>query len=368
MELKPMAEFKTCCAGPKATFSSETAAAPKKIKPAEIAVFIAALIAWWLVYQSLPQVAHYLTYSFFGLSEGSHLAAAVEFFIYDTPKVLMLLTIVVFGVGIVNSFFTPERTRRILAGKKESVGNVLAALLGVATPFCSCSAIPLFIGFVTAGIPLGVTFSFLISAPMVNEVAVVLLYGLLGWKVAAIYMGTGLLIAMVAGWVIGRLKMERYVEGWVSEIRAAEAHVESGNQTLRDRVGYGLDAVKDIVGKVWKWIVLGIAVGALIHGYVPENFLASIMGKEAWWSVPIAVIIGIPMYSNAAGMIPIVQALLGKGAALGTVLAFMMSVIALSLPEILILRKVLKIRLIATFVGVVGLGILIVGYLFNMII
>jgi len=359
-----MAEFKSCCGAPKAA-SEEAVAAPKKISTTEIAVFVAALAVWWLVYQSLPHVARYLTYDLFGLSEGSHLAAAVEFFIYDTPKVLMLLTIVVFGVGIINSFFTPERTRRILAGKKESVGNVLAALLGVATPFCSCSAIPLFIGFVTAGIPLGVTFSFLISAPMVNEVAVVLLYGLLGWKVAAIYMGTGLLIAMVAGWVIGRLKMERFIEGWVTEIRAAEAHVESGAQTLRDRVRYGLEAVKDIVGKVWKWIVLGIAVGALIHGYVPENFLASIMGKEAWWSVPIAVLVGIPMYSNAAGMIPIVQALLGKGAALGTVLAFMMSVIALSLPEMIILRKVLKPTLIATFAGVVGVGILIVGYLFN---
>ncbi len=368
MELKPIAEFKTCCAGPKVIFPKETAAASKNIKPTEIALFIAALAAWWLAYQGLLPIARYLTYDLFGLRAGSHIAAAVEFFIYDTPKVLMLLVIVVFGVGIVNSFFTPERTRRILAGKKETVGNGLAAVLGVATPFCSCSAIPLFIGFVTAGIPLGVTFSFLISAPMVNEVAVVLLYGLLGWKVAAIYMGTGLLIAMVAGWVIGRLKMERHIEGWVSEIRAAEAHVESGTQTLRDRVRYGLEAVKDIVGKVWKWIVLGIAVGALIHGYVPDNFLASIMGKEAWWSVPIAVLVGIPMYSNAAGMIPIVQALLGKGAALGTVLAFMMSVIALSLPEILILRKVLKMRLIVTFVGVVGLGILIVGYLFNMII
>ena len=368
MELKPIAEFKTCCAGPKPTFSEESAAAPKKIKPTEIAVFVAALAVWWLVYQSLPHLARYLTYDLFGLSEGSHLAAAVEFFIYDTPKVLMLLTIVVFGVGIINSFFTPERTRSILAGKKESVGNFLAAFLGVATPFCSCSAIPLFIGFVKAGIPLGVTFSFLISAPMVNEVAVVLLYGLLGWEVAAIYMGTGLLIAMVAGWVIGRLKMEKYIEEWVIEIRAAEAQVETETQTLRNRVRYGLDAVKDIVGKVWKWIVLGIAVGAFIHGYVPENFLAAIMGKEAWWSVPIAVLVGIPMYSNAAGMIPVVQALLGKGAALGTVLAFMMSVIALSLPEIIILRKVLKLRLIATFVGVVGLGILTVGYLFNVII
>ena len=368
MDLKPMAEFKTCCAGPKPTFSAESAAAPKKINPTEIAVFIAALVVWWLVYQSLLSVAHYLTYDLFGLSEGSHLAAAVEFFIYDTPKVLMLLAIVVFGVGIINSFFTPERTRRILVGKKESVGNVLAALLGIATPFCTCSAIPLFIGFVKAGVPLGVTFSFLISAPMVNEVAVVLLYGLLGWEVAAIYMGTGLLIAMLAGWVIGRLKMENYIEEWVTQIRAAESQVESEAQTLRDRVQYGLDSVKDIVGKVWKWIVLGIAVGAFIHGYVPENFLASIMGKDAWWSVPIAVLIGIPMYSNAAGMIPIVQALLGKGAALGTVLAFMMAVIALSLPEMIILRKVLKMRLIATFVGVVGFGIMIVGYLFNIII
>jgi hypothetical protein len=275
---------------------------------------------------------------------------------------------VVFGVGIINTFFTPERTRRILTGKKESVGNVLAALLGIATPFCSCSAIPLFIGFVTAGIPLGVTFSFLISAPMVNEVAVVLLFGLVGWEVAAIYTGTGVAIAIVAGWVIGRLKMEKHIEGWVTEIRAGEAQLEADTQTLRDRVRAGLDSVRDIVGKVWKWIVLGIAVGALIHGYVPEEFLASIMGKGVWWSVPIAVLIGIPMYSNASGMIPVVQALLGKGAALGTVLAFMMSVIALSLPEILILRKVLKIRLIVTFVGVVGVGIMIVGYLFNMII
>jgi hypothetical protein len=368
MELKPVSEFSTCCAGPKATFSPETAAAPKKIKPTEIAVFIVTLTAWWVIYQSLAEIAHYLTYSLLGLAEGSHLAAAVEFFIYDTPKVLMLLAIVVFGVGIINTFFTPERTRRILAGKKESVGNVLAAFLGIATPFCSCSAIPLFIGFVTAGIPLGVTFSFLIAAPMINEVAVVLLYGLLGWKIAAIYAGTGLLIAMVAGWVIGRLKMERHIEEWVTEIRANGALAEAETPCLRDRMQMGLEAVRNIVGKVWKWIVLGIAVGAFIHGYVPENSLASLMGREAWWSVPIAVVIGIPMYSNAAGMIPVVQALLGKGAALGTVLAFMMSVIALSLPEILILRKVLKVRLIVTFVGVVGFGILVVGYLFNVII
>jgi hypothetical protein len=368
MELKPIAEFKTCCSGPKASVALKGPESSKNFSAAELALFIAALAVWWLVYQSLPQVARYLTYSLLRLQEGSHLAAAVEFFIYDTPKVLMLLTIVVFGVGIINTFFTPERTRRILAGKKEFVGNVLAALLGIATPFCSCSAIPLFIGFVTAGIPLGATFSFLISAPMVNEVAVVLLLGLVGWEVAAIYTGTGVAIAIAAGWVIGRLKMEKHIEGWVTEIRAAEPQFETGIQSFRDRVRAGLDSVKDIVGKVWKWIVLGIAVGALIHGYVPEEFLAAIMGKGAWWSVPIAVLIGIPMYSNASGMIPVVQALLGKGAALGTVLAFMMAVIALSLPEILILRKVLKMRLIATFVGVVGMGILIVGYLFNMII
>jgi uncharacterized membrane protein YraQ (UPF0718 family) len=368
MELKPIAEFKTCCSGAKAPVIEKEIAAPSQFKATEIALFIAALGVWWLVYQSLPDVARYLTYSLLGLPEGTHLAAAVEFFIYDTPKVLMLLAVVVFGVGIVNTFFTPERTRSILAGKKEFVGNILAAFLGIATPFCSCSAIPLFIGFVTAGIPLGVTFSFLVSAPMINEVAVVLRLGLVGWEVAAIYTGTGLAIAIAAGWIIGRLKMEKHIEGWVSEVRAGDAQLVTGPQTLRDRVQAGLDSVKDIVGKVWKWIVLGIAVGALIHGYVPEGFLAAIMGKGAWWSVPLAVLIGIPMYSNASGMIPVVQALLGKGAALGTVLAFMMSVIALSLPEILILRKVLKIRLIATFVGVVGLGILIVGYLFNMII
>jgi uncharacterized membrane protein YraQ (UPF0718 family) len=368
MELKPISEFKTCCCGPKPTVLAKDISTSKQIKATDVAVFIAVLAVWWLIYQSLPDAARYLTYGLLGLSQGSHLAAAVEFFIYDTPKVLMLLAVVVFGVGIVNTFFTPERTRRILAGKKESVGNVLAALLGIATPFCSCSAIPLFIGFVTAGIPLGVTFSFLISAPMVNEVAVVLLLGLVGWEVAAIYAGTGLAIAIAAGWIIGRLKMEKHIEGWVTDIRAGDAPFENGTQTLRDRVRAGLDSVKDIVGKVWKWIVLGIAVGALIHGYVPEGFLAAIMGKGAWWSVPLAVLIGIPMYSNASGMIPVVQALLGKGAALGTVLAFMMSVIALSLPEILILRKVLKLRLIATFVGVVGLGILIVGYLFNLII
>jgi uncharacterized membrane protein YraQ (UPF0718 family) len=326
----------------------------------------AGILGWWLAYRRLPGFAEWLTYGVFRLDRGAALADAIEFFVYDTPKVLMLLTLVVFGVGVLRSFFTPERTRRILADKRESVGNVLAALLGTVTPFCSCSAVPLFIGFVTAGVPLGVTFSFLISAPMVNEVALVLLYGLFGWKVAVIYLGTGLGIAILAGWVIGRLKMESHVENWVYEAKLGTGG-EDDELDWPGRIRYGLDAVRDIVGKVWLYVVLGIAVGAGIHGYVPENFMASIMGKGAWWSVPLAVLIGIPMYSNAAGIIPVVQALLGKGAALGTVLAFMMAVIGLSLPETIILRKVLRPRLIATFVVVVGVGILLVGYLFNLL-
>ena len=325
------------------------------------------LAAWWLAYQQLPGLAQYATYQVFGLERGTHLAESMEFFLYDTPKVLMLLALVVFGVGVLRSFFTPERTRRLLAGRSEAAGNVLAALLGIVTPFCSCSAVPLFIGFLGAGVPLGVTFSFLISAPMVNEIAVVLLYGLLGWKVAAIYMGTGLVVAMVSGFVIGKLGMERHVEEWVIKIHLDTSGEKDVEPTWGGRIDAGFFAVRDIVGKVWPWVVAGIAVGAGIHGYVPEGFLASIMGRGAWWSVPVAVLIGIPMYSNAAGIVPVVHALLEKGAALGTVLAFMMSVIALSLPEMIILRKVLKPRLIGTFVGVVGAGILLVGFLFNAI-
>jgi len=327
---------------------------------------LASLAIWWLVYRSLAPFAAWFTYSLLPLTRGSHLASAVEFFVYESPKVLLLLTLIVFGVGIVRSFFTPERTRRILSGRRESAGNVLGALLGIVTPFCSCSAVPLFIGFVATGVPLGVTFSFLISAPMVNEVALVLLFGLFGWKVAGLYLVTGLVIAIVAGWIIGQLRMEKHVEDWVYATKTGEAGAAE-NLDWPARIRAGWDAVKDIIGRVWAYVLLGIAVGAGIHGYVPENFMASIMGKDAWWSVPLAVLLGVPMYSNAAGIIPIVQALLGKGAALGTVLAFMMSVIALSLPEAIILRKVLKPRLIATFFGVVALGILLVGYLFNLL-
>ncbi len=323
---------------------------------------------WWVIYHFLPALSRWATYSLLTIKEGSHLGASVEFFLYDTPKVMMLLFLVVFGVGIIRSFFTPEKTRAFLSGKSEFAGNVLAALLGIITPFCSCSAVPLFIGFVTAGVPLGVTFSFLIAAPMVNEIALGLLYGLLGWKVAAIYAGTGLFIAIFAGWVIGRLKLEAHIEDWVTQANTAAVSMEEERLSFYDRIVYGWDAVKEIIGRVWVYVILGIAVGAGIHGFVPEGVMASIMGKDAWWSVPLSVVIGVPMYSNAAGIIPVVEALLGKGAALGTVLAFMMSVIALSLPEMVILRKVLKPRLIAVFIGVVASGILLVGYLFNMII
>jgi uncharacterized protein len=335
--------------------------------PRYLAACAAAAVVWVAVYWNLQPFAAWLTYPVIGLERGSHLGSAVEFFAFESPKVLMLLVAVVFGVGIVRSFFTAERTRRILAGRRESVGNLLAALLGIVTPFCSCSAVPLFIGFVTAGVPLGVTFSFLISAPMVNEVAVVLLVGLFGWKVAGLYTATGLLIAIISGWTIGRLRLERHVEEWVYKTPAGGGGLPESRLEWADRLEAGSQAMKDIVGKVWPYVFAGIAVGAGIHGYVPENFMASIMGKGAWWSVPAAVLIGIPMYSNAAGIIPVVQALLGKGAALGTVLAFMMAVIGLSLPETIILRRVLKPTLIAVFVGVVGTGILLVGYLFNVI-
>jgi uncharacterized protein len=320
-----------------------------------------------VVYIFLEQCVDFLVYTALGLNKGSHLTEAIRFFLYDTPKVLILLTVIVFVVGIIRSYFSPEKTRKALEGKPLFIGNIMASLLGVATPFCTCSAIPLFIGFVESGVPLGVTFSFLISAPMVNEVALVLLFGLFGWKTALLYVSTGLAIAMFSGWIIGRLKLERFVESWVYEIKAGDFQMAEEEKTFADRIEAGYATVVDIVSQVWIYIVIGIAVGAAVHGYVPENFMASIMGKSAWWSVPIAVLIGVPLYSNAAGVIPILQALLEKGAALGTALAFMMSVIGLSLPEMIILRKIIKLPLILIFIGVVATGIIIVGYLFNAI-
>lgn len=359
------AEKPSCCSkedSKAACACTHSAARPRIAGTIAWGLFL--LVAWFALYQNLAPASRWIAYRLCGFTPGQPLGAALEFFAFEVPKVLLLLILVVFGVGVVRSFFTPERTRRMLSGKGELAGNILAALLGIVTPFCSCSAVPLFIGFVTTGVPLGVTFSFLISAPMVNEIAVVLLLGLFGWKIAAIYLVTGLFIALLAGWIIGRLQMERYVEEWVYETQTAPAP-DDAPLTWPERIQYGRNAVRDIVGRVWLYVVLGIAVGAGIHGYVPEGLMASIMGKGAWWSVPAAVLLGVPMYSNAAGIIPIVQALLGKGAALGTVLAFMMSVIGLSAPEAVILRQVLKWPLIATFFGVVALGIMLVGYLFN---
>lgn len=324
-----------------------------------------ATVAWALAYSQLSDFAEWLV-GLLGLSRQTHFGEAVHFFLYDTPKVLLLLTGIVFIMGIIQTFFAPERTRALLSGKREGVGNVLAASLGIVTPFCSCSAVPLFIGFLSAGVPLGVTFSFLISAPMVNEVALVLLFGMFGWKVAALYLGMGLLIAIIAGLVIGKLKMERFLEDWVQKILSGQTeHPTDEAVSWVERFQAGRHHVKEIVGKVWPYILVGIALGAGIHGYVPEDFMASFMGKDVWWAVPAAVVLGVPMYTNAAGIIPIVEALIGKGAALGTVLAFMMAVIALSAPEMIILRKALKPTLIATFAGVVAVGILIVGYVFN---
>jgi uncharacterized membrane protein YraQ (UPF0718 family) len=344
--------------------SSGVVNAPVRIARWLIGITIAT-VAWLVVYSYLSDFADAVIAGL-NLSRDTQLGEAVHFFCYDTPKVLLLLTGIVFVMGIVQTFFAPERTRALLSGKRAGVGNVLAASLGIVTPFCSCSAVPLFIGFLSAGVPLGVTFSFLISAPMVNEVALVLLFGMFGWKVAALYLSMGLLVAIVSGFVIGKLGMEHFLEDWVQKILAGQGvlHADQAMSWV-ERFEAGWGHVKQIVGKVWPYVLLGIGLGAAIHGYVPQDFMASFMGKEVWWAVPAAVLLGVPMYSNAAGIIPVVQALLGKGAALGTVLAFMMAVIALSAPEMIILRKALKPVLIATFAGVVATGILLVGYVFN---
>lgn len=333
-----------------------------------LALLVPAAALWLYAYLELPTLAEGAV-GLLGLSRDTHLGEAVHFFVYDAPKVLLLLAGIVFAIGVIQTFFSPERTRALLAGRRLGVGNVLAATLGIVTPFCSCSAVPLFIGFLSAGVPLGVTFSFLVSAPMVNEVALALLFGMFGWKVASLYLALGLLVAIAAGLVIGAFEMERHLEDWVRAIHAGDAApAAGGTMSWPDRFGAGARHVREIVGRVWPYVLAGIGLGAAIHGYVPEDFMASIMGKDApWWSVPAAVALGVPMYTNAAGVIPVVQALLGKGAALGTVLAFMMSVIALSAPEMIILRKVLRPRLIATFAGVVAAGILLVGYVFNLV-
>ena len=338
-----------------------------KIRLSIIAKLGFAALIWYVAYTILQPLTEFLAFDGLHLQRGSALGEAVAFFLYDVPKILLLLGGMIFLITLLRTFFSAERTRQLLGGRHVGIGNVLAAMLGIVTPFCSCSAVPLFIGFVESGIPLGVTFSFLIAAPVINEVAIVLLFGLFGWQVAALYVGSGLTIAIIAGIIIGQLRLERYVEDFVWQMQVGAAQDDSLTLTWEDRITRGWDAVRDIVKKVWLYVVIGIAVGAGIHGYVPTDALAAVMGKSAWWSVPAAVLIGIPLYSNAAGIIPVVSALLEKGASLGTALAFMMAVIGLSLPETIILRRVLKPQLIAIFLGVVGIAIVITGYLFNII-
>jgi len=333
------------------------------------------LALWALVYVQLDPFARWFTYSLLGLTEGAHLSGAIEFFVADAPKVLMLLVLITFIVGVLRTFITPERIRTMLAGRKGTYGYVLAAILGVPTPFCSCSAIPLFLGFLQSGIPLGITMSFLISCPVVNEVALAMLYDMYGWKIAGLYAGFGMAKAVVSGMIIARLRPERFLEPWVAELHSS-AGQGTGSQDLlistamawNDRIASGSIAVKEILAGTWHYLVGGIALGAAIYGYIPVHFVSQYMGKEAWWNVPVAVILGLPLYASAVGVIPIVQAVLAKGAALGTTLAFMMSVIGISIPELVMLRKVIKPQLIAIFVGFVALGIVIVGYIFNALI
>lgn len=312
----------------------------------------------------LTWIADLVTYSLFRLDPATRLASALHFFVYDSLKVLLMLAVIVYAVSIIRSFFPPERAKRLLSGRALFVGNVLAALLGIVTPFCSCSAVPLFIGFIESGVPLGVTFSFLISSPMVNEVALIMLWGLFGWKIALLYIATGVSVAIVGGVVIGRLGLEHLVEDYVYQIKV-QAAAEEEKPTWRDRSRYALDYTKDILKKVWPYVVVGIAIGGFIHGYAPQDFLVRYAGRSNPMAVPLAVIIGVPLYSNAAGTIPIVQALMEKGLPIGTTLAFMMAVTALSLPEMIILRRVIKPKLIGIFVGIMTVTIISVGYLFN---
>jgi len=323
---------------------------------------------WIVIYKYLQEISDFIVFRVFQMTPETHITETIRFFIFEVPKVLMLLVLIIFFVGIIRTYFSPEKTRKALEGKSLFAGNVMASVLGIVTPFCSCSAIPLFLGFVEAGIPLGVTFSFLIAAPMINEVALVLLIGLFGWKVAVIYVFTGLTIAILAGFLLEKFNLKRYVADWVYKTHAKQSLDEKESLTFNQRISSGAVVVKEIVGKIWIYILIGIAVGAGAHGFVPDEYLAGALGSQNWYSVPLAIIVGIPLYSNAAGIIPIVSVLIEKGVTLGTALAFMMSVIGLSLPEIIILKKVLKWQLIGIFVGVVAVGIVIVGLIFNYIV
>lgn len=319
------------------------------------------------IFAPVQWFADWLVYAIFGIIKGTSLGSTVNFFVYDTIKILILLAVIIFAVSLIRSYFPPEKTKKFLSKAKFPIANnFLAALVGIVTPFCSCSAVPLFIGFVEAGVPLGVTFSFLISAPMVNEIALVLLWGLFGWQIALIYIVSGVVIATLAGWILGKLKLERWVEGFVYKIKVAQS--DEKKMTVGDRVEYAKKYTIDIVKSVWIYIVIGVGLGALMHGYAPSDLLAKYAGPDNFFAVPLATLVGIPLYSNAAGTIPIVSVLIDKGMAMGTALAFMMAVTALSLPEFIILKKVLKMKLIITYASIVGVGIIFTGYLFNFLI
>ncbi|MCC6179662.1 MAG: permease [Chloroflexi bacterium] len=328
-----------------------------------IAQLVVGVAVWIVAYSQVQALADRMTYDVIGLEHGSHLGEAVAFFLYDVPKIALLLAGIVIVVSVIRSYFPPERVRQVLAACGEHVGTVLAALLGVVTPFCSCSAVPLFVGFVESGVPLGVTFSFLIAAPVVNEVALILLAGLFGWQVALLYVGTGLLVAVVGGTVIGRLGLENQIEEYVRQIKVGAA-IER-RTSFEERVNEAVAYTRDLLGKIMPWVLGGIAIGAGIHGYVPTDFVAEYAGRDNLFAVPLAVMVAIPLYSNAAGTIPVVQALMDKGMPLETKLAFMMAITAISTPEMVILRRVIKPKLIAVFIGVVTVAIVGIGYLFN---
>ena len=316
------------------------------------------------IFAPLQWLADWLTYSVFSLDKGSKLAGSIDFFIFDTTKILILLAVIIFVVSLIRSYFPPEKTKKFLSNQRFPIlNNLLAALVGIVTPFCSCSAVPLFIGFVEAGVPLGATFSFLISSPMVNEIALVMLWGLFGWKIALIYIVSGITIATVAGYVMGRLKLEKWVEEYVYAFKAGQA--AELTTTFSARLNFAKVYMLDILKKVWPYILVGVGLGALMHGYAPNDLLAKYAGPGNPLAVPMAVLVGVPLYSNAAGTIPIVSVLIEKGMSMGTALAFMMSVTALSLPEFIILRRVLKPKLIATYALVVAAGIICIGYMFN---
>lgn len=318
------------------------------------------------IFYPIQLFANWLVYSVFNLQQESILGGAINFFIYDTIKIFILLAIIIFAVSYIRTYLAPERIKKFLSKRFEFLGNMIAATIGIFTPFCSCSAVPLFVGLVESGVPLGVTFSYLIAAPLINEVAAALLWGLFGWKIALLFIASGWVISVVAGFILGKMHLEKYVEDYVYKIKMKH-NLKLEKKTQKQRAKDAYEEVKSIIKKVFPYVLIGIGIGAFIHGYAPENLLTDIAGKSNWFAVPIAVLIGVPLYSNAAGVIPIVSSLIEKGLPLGTALAFMMAVVALSFPEAIILRKVMKLKLLITYFSIVAAGIIFTGYLFNWI-